>query len=169
MKPRIGKGLVAIGVAGCAFAALAQDTRAPLMQTPQSPARVPDGAVRAAPAPSGGGASPLQLPAVQTQPVQPQPAQTPSPQWRTGANASAPASQAAMTAALPIEERVARLEAALLKANARIVELETRMRTHKHEFSRQYVGMMVVKLNGRDVPVAWGPRWEKATTDPALP
>lgn len=57
----------------------------------------------------------------------------------------------------------------MLKANARIVELETRLRTHTHEYPRQVVGTMVEKLNGRDVPLAIGPRWEKGTTGPALP
>lgn len=70
---------------------------------------------------------------------------------------------------LPVDERLAGLEAGLLVANARIVELETRLRSHTHEYQRQVVGTMVERLDGRDVPLAFGPRWEKGTTGPALP
>lgn len=70
---------------------------------------------------------------------------------------------------LPVDERLVRLEAGLLAANARIVELETRLATHTHEYQRQVVGMMVEQINGRDVPLAFGPRWEKGTTGAASP
>lgn len=70
---------------------------------------------------------------------------------------------------LPVDERLAGLEAGLLVANARIVELETRLGSHTHEYQRQVVGTMVERLDGRDVPLAFGPRWEKGTTGPALP
>ncbi len=61
------------------------------------------------------------------------------------------------------------LETALSKANARIAELETRMRTHTHSVEQLSVGLLVEKLNGRDVPLAIGPRRYQGTTGPAAP
>jgi hypothetical protein len=59
------------------------------------------------------------------------------------------------------------LESALTKANARIAELETRMRTHTHSVNQVSVGLLVERLNGRDVPLAIGPRWQEGATGPA--
>jgi hypothetical protein len=64
---------------------------------------------------------------------------------------------------------MAMLETALSKANARIAELETRMRTHTHSVEQLSVGLLVEKLNGRDVPLAIGPRRYQGTTGPAAP
>jgi hypothetical protein len=131
----------AIGITGCPSAVLAQSAPAP--QFPPLSGNTPDGAA-AAPA---------------TRRVNAQPPQSAPPQWRPGTGTSAASSPLATTAALPLEDRVAMLESALTRANARIAELETRMRTHTHSVNQVSVGLLVEKLNGRDVPLAIGPRW----------
>jgi hypothetical protein len=140
----------AIGVTGCPSAVFAQSAPAP--QPPPFSGNALDGAA-AAPA---------------NRRVNAQPPQSP-PQWRPGTGTSVTSSPVATTAALPLEDRVAMLESALTKANARIAELETRMRTHTHSVNQLSVGLLVEKLNGRDVPLAIGPRWQEGATGPARP
>lgn len=141
----------AIGITGCPSALLAQSAPAP--QLPPVSGNTSNGAA-AAPA---------------TRRFNAQPPQSPPPQWRPGTGTSTTSSPVATTAALPVGDRVAMLESALAKANARIAELETRMRTHTHSVNQVSVGLLVEKLNGRDVPLAIGPRWQEGATGPARP
>ena len=73
------------------------------------------------------------------------------------------------TAALPTDERIARLEAALAQANARIVDLDHRLRAHHHAYTYTHVGMLSEPLNGRTVNLAIMPRQESSQTGAALP
>jgi uncharacterized coiled-coil protein SlyX len=158
MQGWVRVGALIIGLAGGPALVLAQDARMPGLQAPPSSLSAPGGAAAGVP--------PMrrtEMPAPQTVPP---PAQPPA---RGGAAPSAAPSQGTATAALPVEERIARLESALAKANARIADLETRMRTHTHSMEQLSVGLLVEKLNGRDVPLAIGPRRYKGSTGPATP
>lgn len=158
MQGWVRVGALVIGLAGGPALVVAQDARTPGLQAPPSSLSAPGGAAAGVPS-----IRRTEMPAPQRVPP---PAQPPA---RGGAAPSAAPSQGTATAALPVEERIARLESTLAKANARIADLETRMRTHTHSVEQLSVGLLVEKLNGRDVPLAIGPRRYQGSTGPATP
>lgn len=66
------------------------------------------------------------------------------------------------------EERIARLEAALAKANVRLAELETKFAQHFHRVPGWEIGMVREKINGRNLEVAFNPRRMTVQSGPPI-
>lgn len=56
------------------------------------------------------------------------------------------------------EERIARLEAALARANAKLVGLEAKFAHHTHSVPGWEIGLVREKINGRNIELAFHPR-----------
>jgi hypothetical protein len=68
--------------------------------------------------------------------------------------------------ALSPEERIALLEAALQKAEQRIMALEGRLNAHTHSYQYMLSGLLREPLNGRAVDLAISPHVATGTTSP---
>ena len=68
--------------------------------------------------------------------------------------------------ALSPEDRIALLEAALLKAEQRIIALEGRLNAHTHTYQYMVSGLLREPLNGRPVDLAISPHITTGTTSP---
>jgi hypothetical protein len=66
--------------------------------------------------------------------------------------------------ALSPEERIALLEAALQKAEQRIIALEGRLNAHTHTYQYMLSGLLREPLNGRPVDLAISPHITTGTT-----
>ena len=66
------------------------------------------------------------------------------------------------------EERIARLEAALAKTNARLAELEAKFQQHTHRVPGWEIGMVREKINGRNLEVAFNPRRMAVQSGPPI-
>lgn len=66
------------------------------------------------------------------------------------------------------EQRIARLEAELARANARVADLERRFSQHGHDVPSVAVGMLSEPLNGRRVELAINPRGTKVRSGPPV-
>jgi hypothetical protein len=90
-------------------------------------------------------------------PVKAPPASPPPP---------APQANAVTRRALSPDERIALLEAALQKAEQRIMALEGRLNSHTHAYQYMLSGLLREPLNGRAVDLAIGPHLTTGTTSP---
>ena len=79
---------------------------------------------------------------------------------------AAPQANALSRRALSPEERIALLEAALQKAEQRIIALEGRLSTHTHPYQYMVSGLLREPLNGRAIDLAIGPHITTGTTSP---
>ena len=68
--------------------------------------------------------------------------------------------------ALSPEDRIALLEAALQKAEQRIMALEGRLNAHTHTYQYMLSGLLREPLNGRAVDLAISPHITTGTTSP---
>jgi hypothetical protein len=68
--------------------------------------------------------------------------------------------------ALSPEDRIALLEAALQKAEQRILALEGRLNSHTHTYQYMLSGLLREPLNGRAVDLAISPHITMGTTSP---
>jgi hypothetical protein len=64
------------------------------------------------------------------------------------------------------EDRIALLEAALQKAEQRIMALEGRLNAHTHAYQYMVSGLLREPLNGRAIDLAIGPHITTGTTSP---
>ncbi len=77
-----------------------------------------------------------------------------------------PRANAVARRALSPEERIAVLEAALQKAEQRIIALEGRLNAHTHAYQYMVSGLLREPLNGRAVDLAISPHITTGTTSP---
>jgi hypothetical protein len=82
---------------------------------------------------------------------------------------AAQASERAASVYVTPEERIARLEAALAKANARLAALEAKFAQHTHRVPGWEIGMVREKINGRNIELAFGPRRTAVQSGPPAP
>ena len=77
-----------------------------------------------------------------------------------------PQANAVTRRALSPEDRIALLEAALQKAEQRIIALEGRLNAHTHAYQYMVSGLLREPLNGRAVDLAISPHITTGTTSP---
>jgi len=75
-------------------------------------------------------------------------------------------SEAVTLSQMSIDDRVARLERELAKAQARIEQMDARFKQHTHNYNYTHTGLLNEPLNGRRVDLAISPTAKTSATTP---